>query len=100
MQPLIKRIIVLCCATALILLPLGSAALGESNHANDDLSAEKMAVDVAIIRPLGVVASAAGCLIYIVSLPFSIPGGNAGKVWETTVVEPVKFTFDRPVGEF
>lgn len=100
MQPYIKRIVVLCCAAALILLPLGSAALGESDSASDDLKAEKMAIDVAIIRPLGIVASVAGCAIYLVSLPFSIPGGNADKVWETTVIEPVKFTFDRPVGEF
>lgn len=95
-----KRIVVLCCVLALILIPLGSAAFGASDYVNDDMTPERMAADVLVVRPIGMVASVAGCAIYLISLPFSIPGDNADKVWEKAVVAPVKYTFDRPVGEF
>jgi hypothetical protein len=59
-----------------------------------------MAVDIVAVRPLGLVSTIAGCALYVVALPFSLPAGNAASVWESTVVKPAKFTFARPVGDF
>jgi hypothetical protein len=38
-----------------------------------------MAGDLLVARPLGVLATVAGTAIYVVSLPFSLAGGNAGE---------------------
>jgi hypothetical protein len=95
-----KRLVVVLCAIAISVLPVVSSAFAAPANEKDDFTAEKMAVDIVAIRPLGIVSTIAGCAVYVFSLPFSLPGGNARAVWETTVVKPAKFTFDRPVGDF
>jgi len=62
-------------------------------------SAEEMALDVVLVRPLGIVSLAAGTAFFIVSLPFTIPSGSVGAAARRLVAEPFKFTFTRPLGE-
>jgi hypothetical protein len=100
MNSIIKRLGVLLCVIAISVLPVASAAFATPANEKDDFTAEKMAVDIVAIRPLGIVSTIAGCAIYVFSLPFSLPAGNATAVWESTVVKPAKYTFDRPVGDF
>jgi hypothetical protein len=59
-----------------------------------------MAVDVAIVRPISLVATVLGTGIFIVSLPFSILGGNVDEAGRNLVLKPAKTTFIRPLGEF
>lgn len=59
-----------------------------------------MVLDAVALRPLGMVATAAGSLVYVISLPFSIPGGNEAQVREQLVKQPARYTFKRPLGEF
>lgn len=96
----IKRILVLFCAIAVLLAPLSTAALAEIEGDKDEFAAEKMAVDLVVIRPAAIVGTIAGFTIYLLSLPFSIPGGNVDEVWDTTVKTPAKFSFVRPLGDF
>jgi hypothetical protein len=63
-------------------------------------SAAAMAVDAIAVRPLGIVATALGTGLFIVSLPFSALGGNVGEAADALVVAPAKFTFTRPLGEY
>jgi len=65
-----------------------------------DRSAGAMAVDVLAMRPLGFVATVLGTGLFVVSLPFSALGGNVGEAAENLVVEPARFTFVRPLGEY
>lgn len=51
-------------------------------------SYETMAVDTVVGKPLQLVAAVAGTAAYIVSLPFSIAGGNAEQAQQKLVVEP------------
>lgn len=88
------------CAIAISVLPVASSTFAAPTNEKDDFTAEKMAVDLVAIRPLGIISTIAGCALYVFSLPFSLPGGNAEAVWETTVAKPAKFTFDRPLGDF
>jgi hypothetical protein len=64
-----------------------------------EASAGAMIFDLIVVRPLGIVATAFGTAIFIVSLPFSALGGNTAEVGHTLVVEPAKFTFVRPLGQ-
>jgi hypothetical protein len=58
-----------------------------------------MAFDVILMRPIGFAASIVGAAIFIVSLPFSILGGNQEAAAERLIKEPLFFTFQRPLGQ-
>lgn len=100
MHSVSKRLVVLVCAIAIFLAPAASSSFAAPGNEPDDLTTEKMAADLVAVRPLGIVSTIAGCALYVFSLPFSLPGGNASAVWESAVVKPAKFTFDRPLGDF
>lgn len=51
-------------------------------------SYETMAVDTVVGKPLQLVAALAGTAAYIVSLPFSLIGGNADQAQQKLFVEP------------
>lgn len=94
--------VVVALAICLVVLPLGASVSAEAGMESsaDDVSAEKMAVDAVLIRPFGLISTALGYVVYVVSLPFSYPGGNTQEVWETMVERPANFTFQRPLGDF
>ncbi len=58
-----------------------------------------MTIDLIILRPLGLVATLAGTLIFIVSSPFAALGGNTEEAWNSLVVTPAEYTFKRPLGD-
>ena len=59
-----------------------------------------MAADALAARPVGAVATLTGLAVFIVSSPFSALGGNTKEAWESLVVSPASYTFQRPLGEF
>lgn len=63
-------------------------------------SAEAMVADALVARPIGLVTTVVGSAVYVVSLPFSLLGGNEKQAREKLVKEPTAFTFARPLGEF
>ncbi len=63
-------------------------------------SAEAMVADALVARPIGLVTTVVGSAVYVVSLPFSLLGGNEKQAREKLVKEPTAFTFKRPLGEF
>lgn len=63
-------------------------------------SAAAMVFDVAIVRPVSLVATVAGAGMFVVSLPFSALGHNTDKAGQRLVAEPAKYTFTRPLGDF
>jgi len=58
-----------------------------------------MVVDGVLVRPLGLGATVLGAAAWVVTLPFSALGGNAGEAAQKLVVEPARFTFTRPLGD-
>lgn len=56
--------------------------------------------DVLLARPLGLAMIAAGSVLFVVALPVSLPSGSVGNVGQRLVLDPVEFTFVRPVGNF
>ena len=63
-------------------------------------SAEAMVADVIIARPIGLATTVIGSAVYVVSLPFSLLGGNEKQAREKLMKDPIEFTFKRPLGEF
>ena len=46
---------------------------------------EDQVMDAVVARPLGIVATGAGAVVWGVSLPFSVLGGNAGEAADKLV---------------
>ena len=76
-----------------------SASAGETYEFNDKPGGGDMLLDMVFMRPLMLVATAAGAVSFVVTLPFSALGGNVGEAAETLVMEPARYTFVRPLGE-
>jgi hypothetical protein len=57
-----------------------------------------MGIDAGLVRPVGVAATVIGAGIFIVTLPFSLLGGNVKESAETLVGSPAKMTFWRCLG--
>ena len=64
-------------------------------------SAEAIIVDIPI-RIVGMATIVVGTAFAIVSTPFALGGeeGAVGRVWDTLFMDPVRFTFTRPMGKF
>ena len=60
--------------------------------------AEQMIIDGLIYRPLSLAGTAIGTGIFIVTLPFSILGGNVGEAGKKLVIEPALVTFGSCLG--
>ena len=59
-----------------------------------------MAADLLAARPVGMAAFVAGTAIFAISLPFSILGGNTDVAFDRLVIDPARYTFFRPLGDF
>ncbi len=64
----------------------------------EEPSAGEMVLDAVVARPILLVATVAGTALYVVTLPFSLAGGNAGEAGEALVVGPARSTFVRCLG--
>ncbi len=64
----------------------------------DEPTPAEMAADVLVARPIGTAITAAGALLFVVSLPFSFLGGNVDKAAQKLVVGPAREAFVRCLG--
>ena len=90
-----KKIFVLI---ILAILCVPSTLLAAQGSCDTSAPAEKMFVDAVLVRPLMLAGTAVGSVVYVVSLPFTLLGGNAGEAGKKLVVEPAAYTFARPLG--
>ncbi len=63
-------------------------------------SGAAMLVDGIFVRPLGIAATLIGGVVFVVTLPFSLLGGNVDDAGQALVGDPARMTFMRPLGEF
>lgn len=52
-------------------------------------------LDLFVARPLGAAAGIAGCGLFILSLPFTIPSGSVKEAANMFIREPFRFSFKR-----
>jgi hypothetical protein len=55
--------------------------------------------DVAVVRPLGAVATVTGLAFFAISAPLVAPSGNIPVAWEVFFLGPYEYTFVRPLGD-
>jgi ABC-type Fe3+ transport system permease subunit len=83
-------------AAAALCLAVQAQAVG--SLIDETPSAEAMAFDLFIVRPLGLVGTVLGAAIFVVSLPIDLISFNFADPARRLVVEPAKFTFTRDLG--
>ena len=64
-----------------------------------DVSAEALIVDGLVLKPAGVLATLAGTMAFVITLPFSIPTRSVDKAAQKLIVDPARYTFVRPLGQ-
>lgn len=64
-----------------------------------DPLAEVMMIDMAFMRPLGLVSTIVGAVTFVVSLPITIPAKQVDQAARVLVVNPAEFTFTRHLGD-
>jgi hypothetical protein len=98
-----KRLMAYAMALTLGLFVLSSSTSLASDFYDDSLGSEpssgEMFVDAVAVRPLTLVASAVGLVGWVVTLPFTLFSGNAGDAGQQWVLDPLAYTFARPLGQ-
>lgn len=84
--------------TALAACLIGFSSLAHAQAVEEKPSALAMTGDAVLVRPLLLATTVVGTAVYIVSLPFSLLGGNAAEAGEVLVKGPAKATFVRCLG--
>ena len=88
----------LMAATLSLTLVAPQLSFAATTSTEEDPSALAMVGDAVIARPLGILFTAIGAVTYVVTLPFSLAGGNAKAAGQELVVGPAKATFVRCLG--
>jgi len=77
---------------------LAFPSIGWSNTVEESPSAIAMSADALFVRPVMLVTTLLGGVIFVVSSPFSGLGGNIGESWNVLVEQPFETTFVRCLG--
>ena len=99
MTGLRKRSQIAAVVAVSMIIFISSPALAQSPAWESDRTSYRMIGDFFVIRPLGIIGTAFGSVMFVLTLPFSAVGGNVDEAAQKLVVEPAKFTFTRPLGE-
>ena len=84
--------------TTLAVCTLAFSSAGHAQAIDESPSALAMTGDALFARPVLFAATVVGSVVYVVSLPFSLLGGNADEAGETLVMGPARATFVRCLG--
>ena len=95
-----KKSLIITIIAAMLIMPLATSALAAEYWDTEDPSGGEMVFDFVVLRPVGLVATAVGCVFWVVSSPFAALGGNMDEASEKLVKDPAAFTFKRPLGQF
>lgn len=83
-----------------LLMNTSSPVLAKSETQYAEPSASELFTDFVVVRPTNLAATIVGTGFFIVTLPFTAMGGNAGHAGRILVVNPAKYTFARPLGDY
>jgi len=82
----------------IVLLSSLMAAL-PANASDEKPGPLAVATDAVVVRPLGLVATAAGSVLFVVSLPVAAISKSVKSTADALVVHPAELTFKRPLGD-
>ena len=92
-----KKLIVVMITVMMISTTTMAYAKGGSRGIDQELD---IVADAAFARPIGVLSIIAGTVLFAISLPFALTSGRTDETARKFIINPVLFTFHRPLGEF
>jgi len=81
-----------------LLATLLAPALVQAQAIDENPNAARMAGDLIVARPFGLVATILGTGVFVVSLPFTLAAGSVEEAAQALVVAPARTTFVRCLG--
>ncbi len=84
---------------AMMLSPATPALAQRAEPVTGDRGTD-MAVDLILVRPLGIAATVIGTAGFLVALPFTVPTGSVGETAREWIGAPLEYTFNRRLGDF
>ncbi|MBF0117552.1 MAG: hypothetical protein HQK79_01860 [Desulfobacterales bacterium] len=100
MLNIFKKFIATILTIVFIIGPFATSAIAAAEEPEEDANAGAMAIDFLLVRPLGIVTTIVGGVVFAFSFPFSAVGGNSRDAFNQLVAAPAQFTFKRPLGSF
>lgn len=94
----VKKSVLACALGALLIAHQPVLAASASQVDDAEPNAGEMTADLLVARPLGAAAFVAGTAVFLVSLPFTMLGGNVAEAGDALVAGPAKATFNRCLG--
>ena len=91
--PMKRLLAVLAIAIVTALPAAAEEQLPEERRGGD------MAVDMILARPIGLLGIIGGSVLFVISLPFTIPSGSMDAAADELVKKPINYTFKRPLGQ-
>lgn len=89
-----KRLLAVLAISMVTALPaMAEEQLPEERRGGD------MAIDMVLARPIGLLSVIGGSVLFVVSLPFTIPSGSMDEAADELVRKPINYTFRRPLGQ-
>ena len=67
---------------------------------NGEDRSDAVLLDAVVVRPLTLASGIVGIGLWVVTLPFSLPGGSVEVAGKEFVGRPLEYTFTRPLGEW
>ncbi len=92
-SPLKRFLAVLAISMVTALPAMAEEQLPEERRGGD------MAIDMVLARPIGLLSVIGGSVLFVVSLPFTIPSGSVDAAADELVRKPINYTFRRPLGQ-
>ncbi|MCU0561354.1 MAG: hypothetical protein MUD16_14320 [Desulfobacterales bacterium] len=95
-----KLTTIMVLTAVLVMGPLAAAAPAAEQMEKEKPTGGMMMWDTFALRPIGICATAIGSVVWLVSYPFALLGGNTEEATDALVRAPYEWTFERPLGEF
>ncbi len=89
----------LCALVAALTLFAAAVPARATTAYDEEPTSGAIVFDVLFTRPLGIVATAVGAVVFVIGLPFTIPSKTVGLSADKLINDPARYTFIRPVGE-
>jgi len=75
-----------------------AAAMAREGAVDENPNGFAMLGDLVVARPVGIILTAGGAALWLVSLPFTLLAGNAGDTADNLILGPGRETFMRCLG--
>ena len=108
MSALLRVALALVVTVTLVIGPTGAPAFAYQSvdrqeyytPTEEEPTGGQMMWDALFMRPIGIVGTALGSVVWLVSYPFAALGGNTDESTQKLVAQPFNWTFHRPLGYF